>query len=289
MLSTFPREIAAGVLWFGNCLSANVGRDVLHAHLSSYLIKGTSKTLLVDTGMPQTWSSLKVQLSEALDGRELDLVFPTHPEAPHCANLPRILRAYPSCRVVGDVRDYACYFPEFDDRLDHSAPSDVLDLGGKRVEFLPAILKDLPSSLWAFETTERVLFTSDGFCFLHAGSPDPFSDHPLHRPGECALTSAELSEGVNLDNAEFFVKSALYWSRYVDPDLLFGQVNDMLSKYPAEVIAPSHGNVIVDVPQIMPTLKQTHVNAYHNTIAAETGATSLPWGRTGEPGEWDER
>jgi flavorubredoxin len=258
----FPREIAPGILWFGNCLKVTIGGTAFHSHLGVYLLKGDRQTLLVDTGMARHWTSMREQLTRALDGRALDYVFPTHPEVPHSSNVPNLLEAYPNCRVVGDMRDCHLYFPDYTARMSVKRAGDEIDLGGLRLIFLPAIIRDLPNSLWAYEANHRVMFVSDGFGFAHTGSSNPADDHPLHRPGECALTSAELLEGIQVDKGEFVVRAALYWSRFVDPVPLFNELRDLFKDYPAAMIAPAHGNVVVNVEETLPLIQQAHTNAF---------------------------
>jgi flavorubredoxin len=265
-MSDFPREIAPNIDWFGNCLPVAKGSESYHAHLGVFLLQGEDKTLLVDTGMPRFWPSMKVQLDAALRGRPLDYLFPTHPESPHAANTPNIHERYPNCRVVGDTRDYALYYPKHARRLDPRAIGDEIDLGGLHFTFIPAIFKDLPSSMWGYESTHQVMFVADGFAFLHSGSSVPEDDDPLHRPGECTLTSSELIAGLTTANGDFIVRASLYWSRFVEPAGIFEQLKALLKKYPTKIIAPAHGNVIVAVDKALPIVMQTHVDAFETTF-----------------------
>ena len=99
---TLPREIASGTFWFGCCLEVHQPPKVLHNHNSSYLLIGSKATVLVDTGMPYGWAKLRSELETVLNGRPLDFVFPTHPEAPHMGNIGPLLELYPRMRIVGD-------------------------------------------------------------------------------------------------------------------------------------------------------------------------------------------
>ena len=265
-MALFPRQIAPNIYWFGNCIPVEVDGEVLHSHLGVYLLKGQSKTLLVDTGIPRYRKSFQEQLDVALAGRSLDFIFPTHPEVPHASNLPNLLERYPAAKVVGDTRDYHLYYPHYVDHLLPKAEGDTIDLGGLTFHFVKAVLRDLPSSLWGYEATHRVMFVADGFAFLHNGSDNPNSDDPLHRPGDCTLTSAELIQGLDIEKGEFIVRAALYWSRYVDPDILFTQIAELFKTYPTDIIGPAHGHAIVDVAAALPAVKQTHINAYRSTI-----------------------
>lgn len=47
---TLPRQITPSCLWSGGRIPSSVGG--MHAHYSMYLVRGSEKTLLVDTGHP---------------------------------------------------------------------------------------------------------------------------------------------------------------------------------------------------------------------------------------------
>ena len=70
------------------------------------------------------------------------------------------------------MRDYHLFYPGIESRTTHVGPGHTLELGGLSCEFVPAILKDLPSTLWLYESTQRVLFAADGFSYFHR-EPDP--------------------------------------------------------------------------------------------------------------------
>lgn len=265
---SFPREIAPSIFWFGNCLPVTVAGERYHSHLGVYLLRGAERTLLVDTGMMRSWPSLSKQLDVALDGRTLDFVFPTHPEVPHASNLPNLLERFPDIKVVGDTRDYAVYYPELEQVLQPSVVGDRIDLGGLVFRFLPAVLRDLPSSMWGFEETSRVLFVADGFGFIHSGSADPFGDHPVHRPGECTLTTAELPGDVVAAQGEVVVRAALYWTRFVDSAPMFEDLKAMFAELSPMLVAPAHGNVVSAPEAALAVAERTHENAYRESIAA---------------------
>jgi flavorubredoxin len=266
--AAFPREIAPGVHWLGACSENVVGGQVFHVHLGQYLILGTAKTLLIDTGMPNFWPEVSAQLHAVLGGRPLDYLMPTHPEVPHVSALPYVLDAYPDCRLIGDSRDYRLYFPRYYPRMVHAAAGDEIDLGGKTLVFVEAVMKDLPNTLWAYERSERVLFVCDGFAFMHAGAEQPEADgeaEALHRPGQCALFTSEMAEAIKVDQASFILQRALYWSRYVDADVLFRRIERLIQAYPARLIAPAHGNVIDNPAVVFPTIRMAHEAANAST------------------------
>jgi len=163
----FPREIADKIFWINQCMGAGSKDHPVHLHLSLFLLRGDNHTMLVDTSMQALWPSIELQLDRVLAGRTLDYLFVTHPELPHSAALPLLLKKYPDMKVVGDMRDYHVFFPEHAHRFHHKVPADVMDLGDLKVTFIDGVIKDLPGTLWAYESTRQAMFVCDGFSFTH--------------------------------------------------------------------------------------------------------------------------
>lgn len=269
----FPREIAPGVFWINYCMGTGPKTPTLHLHLSIYLVVGSERTFLVDTSLPTLWRGVEPQLREALGGRPLDYVFVTHPELPHSAALPLVMEKFPEATLIGDMRDYHLFYPEYQDRSVNVNPGDRLSLGDRAITFLDAPIRDLPATLWAFEDVTETVFVCDGFSITHTSDQkiDQFApgqelldlddNEPVHFEGECALLTSEL-DSVDVENAAVIIERALYWSRYVDPDLLFGDVRRLFEQYPPKLLAPSHGNVIDNIEEIQKKIVLAHELAY---------------------------
>ena len=82
--------------------------------------------------------------------------------------------------MIGDVRDYELYYPEYAGRFIQKEPGDFVDLGDRKFAVVPAIWCDLKETLWGFDTKDRILFVADGFSATHH-----------HVPGHCGLTAGE--------------------------------------------------------------------------------------------------
>lgn len=257
-----PRVVADGVTWIGACLPFEVDGRLVHGHNSAYLIRGATKSLMVDTGGPSSWTAISAVLDEALDGGDLDYLFATHPELPHTGNIPRLVEKYPSIQVVGDTRDYHLFYPQVESNLRAMVAGDTIDLGGGyEFRIVTAMIRDLPNTLWGYAPRAKTLFTADGFCYMHR--PELDDDEPAHLPGECALTTGELSRPVSVTNAAFFTGSALYFSRFVDDaEERYAQVADFAESIGAEIVAPTHGNVITDLSAVLPIIRAGHKQAY---------------------------
>src|SRR5690606_20540649 len=244
MAAEFPREVRSGVFWTGACLPFPLADRVTHGHNTAYHLTGTEASTIVATGNPASSPAPPAKLDEILGDESLTYDFPTHPELPHTGNLPRLVEKYPDVQVVGDMHDYHLFYPQIVQNLHSRAPGDVIDLGGgQEVLIVEAMIRDLPNTQWAFASREKVLFTADGFCYMHR--PELDDEDPLHLPGECALTTDELAKPIAVENAAFFTGSALYWARFNnDADRVYDRVLSLVDELGVEVVAPTHGNVI---------------------------------------------
>lgn len=272
---SFPREIAPGIHWLGVCLGSESGGRKFHVHLGAFLLMGKDKTLLVDTTTPQYWDEFSKQLDTVLDGRKLDLIMPTHPEVAHCANLSYLMRKFPESRIIGDMRDYHLFFPEYMHRTIEKKVGEEIDLGGLQFVFIDAFIKDLPSTMWGFERSSRTMFVSDGFSFTHDVPDDLEDDEALHLPGQCAMTSSEMVHGINSDQASYLLRAALYWSRFIEADVLFEEVDQLLEHYSPRIMAPGHGNVIDNLDEVVPIIRQVHDRAFKTGGAVAAAEASF--------------
>ncbi|MBO0980084.1 MBL fold metallo-hydrolase [Microbacterium sp. SD291] len=261
MSSDFPREIAPGVFWMGACLPFHLSDRVIHGHNSAYVVRGTDASVIVDTGNPSSWPTISKKLDEILGDEPLTYVFPTHPELPHTGNLPRLVEKYPEVKVIGDMHDYHLFYPQIVGNLHSKAPGDRIDLGGQELLIVEAMIRDLPNTQWAFAKEGGVLFTADGFCYMHR--PELDDEDPLHLPGECALTTDELAKPIAVENAAFFTGSALYWARFNnDADRVYDRVLGLIDELGVQMVGPTHGNVITNIRAVEPIIRAGHKQAY---------------------------
>ncbi|MGE0839685.1 MBL fold metallo-hydrolase [Pseudonocardia sp.] len=234
----FPREFEAGVFWTGGCMVFGSGDAQIHSHMCTYVVVGADASLIVDTGHPAHWEKVSADLDAILGDRPLDYIFPSHTEYPHAGNVARLLEKYPQARVVGDTRDYHLFYPRFAGRLEPRGVGEKIELGGRDFVVLPALLRDLPNTVWGYDTRSRTMFVSDGFCYLHD-----------HRSGECALLSTERSVPSERQIA-WFNERALFWTRYVGPQKAFREIEKLFATYPPAMLAPAHGSVITNIDEM---------------------------------------
>lgn len=240
---SFPRVLSPSLLWTGGCLNILYHDRVVHSHVCAYLVVGSDKTMLVDTGNAPDWARMEQDVERFLDGRKLDYVFPTHGELPHCGLLPQWLDKYPEALAVGALRDFPLYYPEYAHRMRNVDPGESIDLGDRRIVFIPPVWRDLRDTLWAFDTTERTLFVSDAFAFLH-----------YHESQRCDFLASE-QPPPDVAMIRYFNERAMYWTRHTDVAGSFEDLDAMIRMLDPALIATGHGGVVDVHDEMVPLVK----------------------------------
>lgn len=226
-----PRLILPDLLWTGGCLPLEYRGETVHGHMGAFLVRGSAKTMLIDTGNPLHWKQIERDVEAFLGDRPLDYVFLTHGEFPHAGLMAQWLEKYPEAVAVGNIPEYPLIYPDLAHRITQVQAGDSIDLGDRRIVFLPAVWRDL-ETLWAFDTTTRVLYVSDAFGYLH-----------YHKEGECDRMTSEMPppDAVMM---QFVNERALYWTNHTDVRLTFSDLDEILTRLQPSLIAPAHGGIV---------------------------------------------
>ncbi len=262
MSEGLPRQFAPGTTWLSTCVDFPLPTRTVHGHTSLYLVQGQDASVLFDTGSPSSWDRISATLDELLGDKPLTYIVPSHPELPHTGNILRLVQKYPDVVAIGDVRDYHLFFPEIVPNLRKGVAGDRIDLGGgEEFVLIDAMIRDLPNTLWGFSTASDVLFSADGFCYMH--HPELDDEDPMHFPNECGLLTSELEAPPTVENAAMFMGSAVYWARWVDDsDELYPRIKKAFDNLGVKMVAPAHGNVIDNLEEVMPIIHRGHKTAY---------------------------
>ena len=148
--------------------------------------------------------------------------------------------------MCGDVRDYQLLFPGHEDRMVPMVIGDEIDLGGRRIVLVDAVFRDLVSTQWAYDPTDRVLYSGDGLGFGH-----------YHKAGQCGMLAEEVPDIPIPELTGVFAEYALYWTRLKDVEPFIDRLDAMMQvDYPVDVVASSHGNPVTDLAQTMPKIRE---------------------------------
>ena len=133
---------------------------------NSYLILD-EKVALMDTVDVRGMQEGEKNLTEALGGRKVDYLVIQHLEPDHAGSIGRLLELYPDVTLVGNAKTFAMLPQFFDIDPDVKkltvAEGDTLSLGSHTLTFVMAPMVHWPEVMVSYESTEKILFSADGF------------------------------------------------------------------------------------------------------------------------------
>ena len=135
---------------------------------NSYVILD-EKVAVLDTVDARATDSWKENLTEALNGRTPDYLVVSHVEPDHAANVAALAAQYPAMQVVSNAKTFAFqdqfFGPDFvtADRRLTVKEGDTLPLGSHCLTFAFAPMVHWPEVMVSYESSEKVLFSADGF------------------------------------------------------------------------------------------------------------------------------
>ena len=143
---------------------------------NSYVILD-EKTAVMDTVDARKSKEWFENLKAALDGRTVDYLVISHLEPDHASNVKALADAYPDAKLVLSVKAKAM-LPQFfdieylEERAIAVKEGDTLELGAHKLTFVMAPMVHWPEVMVEYESTEKILFSADGFGKFGALSAD---------------------------------------------------------------------------------------------------------------------
>lgn len=133
---------------------------------NSYLILD-EKVAIMDTIDRRASEEWMANLTAALEGRQPDYLVVHHLEPDHAYNIQAVCEAYPGLKIVTSVKA-ASMLPQFftldlTDRVIAVKEGDTLSLGEHTLTFVMAPMVHWPEVMVSYESSEKVLFSADGF------------------------------------------------------------------------------------------------------------------------------
>ena len=133
---------------------------------NSYVIID-EKVAVMDTVDGRATAEWLDNLEKALDGRTVDYLVVSHMEPDHAGNIKNLLDRYPDMQLVGNAKTFAMIPQFFDvDITERSVAvkeGDTLCLGKHTLQFFMAPMVHWPEVMVAYEQSEKILFSADGF------------------------------------------------------------------------------------------------------------------------------
>ena len=134
---------------------------------NSYVIKDEKIAVMdtVDAGFTEEWLG---KVAEVLDGAKPDYLVVQHMEPDHAANIENFMKAYPDTTVVANTKTFTMmenFFRGMDleGKKHIVANGDSLTLGKHVLTFVFAPMVHWPEVMVTYDSTDKVLFSADGF------------------------------------------------------------------------------------------------------------------------------
>ncbi|MDT8379577.1 MAG: FprA family A-type flavoprotein [Desulfotignum sp.] len=188
---------------------------------NAFLVKGSEKTVLLDTVDPLMADELMAQLKEI---PKIDYVISHHAEQDHSGTIPEILAAWPDAKLIctskakGMLADLL-RIP--DERFKTVGDGETLSLGDKTLKFIYTPWVHWPETMVTWLEEDRILFSCD-FFGSHIAATDLFVK----------------DEGRVYEAAKrYFAEIMMPFRNIIKKNL------EKLTSYPIEMIAPSHGQL----------------------------------------------
>ena len=134
---------------------------------NSYLIDD-EKIAVLDTADHRKGEEWQKNLKAALNGRQPDYLVAHHMEPDHAALIAWMMETYPRVQLVCSaqaVKMLPNFFEgvNFEGRVMTVKEGDTLPLGQHTLHFLSAAMVHWPEVIMSYESSEKVLFSADGF------------------------------------------------------------------------------------------------------------------------------
>ena len=133
---------------------------------NSYVIKDEKTAVLdtVDANFTQEWLE---NVRRVLGTVQPDYLIVQHMEPDHSANILNFMNAYPQAQVVATAQAFVMmknfFGTDFEGRKKVIADKETLSLGRHHLTFLTAPMVHWPEVAVTYDSTDKVLFSADGF------------------------------------------------------------------------------------------------------------------------------
>ena len=134
---------------------------------NSYVIRDEKIAVMdtVDSRFAEEWLA---NIEKALDGATPDYLIVQHMEPDHAANIQVFAEKYPSAQIVGNAKTFTMmknFFHglELDGKTVEVKNGETLNLGKHELTFVFAPMVHWPEVMVTYDSSDKVLFSADGF------------------------------------------------------------------------------------------------------------------------------
>lgn len=133
---------------------------------NSYVIKDEKTAVMdtVDINFTHEWLD---NISAALGGKEPDYLIVQHMEPDHSANIQNFINVYPNTKIIANAKTFVMMQQFFDFDIEDKkivvANGESFSLGRHELTFVFAPMVHWPEVMMTYDSTDKILFSADGF------------------------------------------------------------------------------------------------------------------------------
>ncbi|HZK43763.1 MAG TPA: (4Fe-4S)-binding protein [Syntrophomonadaceae bacterium] len=144
---------------------------------NAYLVKGGEKNALIDTVKSEFFDEYIQKIKGIIPLEEIDYLIMNHTEPDHSGSVEKLIELIPDLTVVGSgpAIDFLNDIMNIPFKNKTVGYHSTLDLGGKTLRFISALLLHWPDALFTYVIEDQVLFSCDSFG-SHYSSEHLFAD-----------------------------------------------------------------------------------------------------------------
>ena len=221
-----PREIKKDIYWTGfidwdRRLFDSLIPTPHGTTYNSYLVKGSEKTMLIDTSDFGKENNL-LDAIEMAGVKKIDYIVSNHAEQDHSGSLPKIIEKYPDAKIVTNAKckeliESFLLIPE--EKFIVITDNDEISLGNKTVQFMIAPWVHWPDTMFSYLKEDKILFSCD-FLGSHYATSELFVS----------------------DEREVYLSAKRYYAEIMMPfRTMIKKHLERIDKLDIDIIAPSHG------------------------------------------------
>ncbi|PGF17708.1 hypothetical protein CP556_17460 [Natrinema sp. CBA1119] len=219
------RELVDDVHWIRNC-HPDDGR---HLHMSEYLLRDGTDTILVDSGSSHYREEIVSEVNRLTDGAGPDVVLLTHSTLPHTENVPAFEDEWGETETIAATGR----FPEVVGLPDAEVRqlNQPVEFAGRPFTCIHPLLTDVTVSQWAYDHESGVLFTAEAFGHYHDAE-------------SCGQMSAEMEGGIPTEHIDDFYMDKLPFVDFLDREKLGDAFEMLFDILDVTYVAPIHGTPV---------------------------------------------
>ena len=211
---------------------------------NAYLIKGSEKTVLLDSVEPPFAHELLSQLEGV---SKIDYVVSQHAEQDHSGMIPLVLEKYPDAKLISTPKAKGILIdllqiPE--ESFITVKDGETLSLGDKTLKFIYTPWVHWPETMVTYLEEDKILFSCD-FFGSHIATTDLYV----------------------IDEGRVYEAARRYFAEIMMPFRAIIKKNlEKLEPYDIEMIAPGHGQIFPRAAFIMDAYRDWTVGSPRNTV-----------------------